>query len=363
MVSDEYGIIELVKQMPGRYTYEEEDGTEVTINYDAEGLDLVPVTMTLTYDPSDEQGWTDFRSSYHWDGDAGEWVGDDCSYRSIGYHHFDFTYGHGQPLMSYYEDSYDFDLDDDDFDSSVRFLSDLRIAYHWDATAKSFVEDRRYGIVYTPEGDDELSFINYDTTDGSPFTGSYKRDAQGRLVQKTQMVMYPDGRNLPVTYTYTYDPQNYMLTMQEEAGDGVTTLETYTYERRTITVTGIDELRPDATAELTIQGLTLSAPGQRLSLYDLQGAPVTKGTGSVTAPRPEAGPCSEHDIAFHSLLLPDTSRVRRAPGRPRLGMIPFPQASVCENKKRRAATFFAFFCLSLPESTLLMIEGNQEPKE
>ena len=286
MVSDEYGIIELVKQMPGRYTYEEEDGTEVTINYDAEGLDLVPVTMTLTYDPSDEQGWTDFRSSYHWDGDAGEWVGDDCSYRSIGYHHFDFTYGHGQPLMSYYEDSYDFDLDDDDFDSSVRFLSDLRIAYHWDATAKSFVEDRRYGIVYTPEGDDELSFINYDTTDGSPFTGSYKRDAQGRLVQKTQMVMYPDGRNLPVTYTYTYDPQNYMLTMQEEAGDGVTTLETYTYERRPNTLTGIDELRPDATAELTIQGLTLSAPGQRLSLYDLQGAPVTKGTGSVTAPRP-----------------------------------------------------------------------------
>lgn len=85
--------------------------------------------------------------------------------------------------------------------------------------------------------------------------------------------------------TYTYNPGGQLLTKLQTKG-AATLLETYTYRTLTLVITGIDELDPAATATLTINGLSLSAPGHAISLYDLRGARVAQGTGHVSAPRP-----------------------------------------------------------------------------
>ena len=84
-----------------------------------------------------------------------------------------------------------------------------------------------------------------------------------------------------MTTTYAYTPEGYLLTKEKEE-DGRKTVEAYTYERRTVTLTGIAEATPSAT--LTVEGLGVSAPGHTVRLFNVQGAEVAAGEGSVSAP-------------------------------------------------------------------------------
>ena len=269
------------------YRYYEDADTEVSINYEVSGNDVVPVSKEVDVDRSGKGFSESRRSTYLWDADAAEWVGKESNLRIFKHHdNLVVTYGNGDPLDNYYDNSSDFSVDDDEVVQAVP-LTNFRVTYKWDAQAKQFVPDVFSGT-YVEEDEANNAYTLYEGDNQSLISvTTYTRDTQGRATKVTRANLAADGTLTPFSSAaLTYTPEGYWQSMTEiTAGTGTVT-NTYTYERRTITVTGIDELQPDATAELTIDGLTLSAPGQPLSLYDLQGARVAAGTGSVTAPRP-----------------------------------------------------------------------------
>ena len=271
----------------GDYDYTLEDGTGVSISYEADGGQVVPVTKRENYYFTRDDGeFTESRSAdYYWNPVAGEWVGENCEYRFRSFYEFRIDYGRSD-LIDSYDDGNDGYGDNISYDRDSRVVADGSIAYAWDEAAKSWTESERNGDFVTAMDDNSITVVSYGYGGDEAVTRVYERNAEGRIAKETETKTFVDGREPETSATvYTYTPEGYLLTKEETDIFQTTIIEAYTYERRTITITGIDDAHPAATATLAIEGLAVSAPGHIIRLFNVQGAEVAVGEGSVSAPR------------------------------------------------------------------------------
>lgn len=269
------------------YVYSDNSDMTVTVTSRVADWDVVPVAMQRVADWNYTNGSRDYREMYyHWNPTDSVWVGDTArmDYRYI---FDDVVLDHGRcDLMESYDDGPDGYGTTYTPAENEPLTIEGTIRYAWDPAEQAFRRTEWYGTDVVSR-DSNIVYYLYE----GDWVGAtvYTLDDAGRIVAE-RYVSISDGGNGQETNTviyYAYTPQGYLLSREANyLYADVTLVENFTYERRTLTVTGIDELRPDATARLSIEGLTVGAPGRRLSLYDLQGARVATGNGSVTAPRP-----------------------------------------------------------------------------
>lgn len=258
-------------------------GFKYTINHEVvDETNVLPTTQSMEYNWSDGRSWVNQFHLLHWNRDAGEWVGDSAT---LDEHYVtDYVPDYGR---SDFVENYD-DGNDGYGEATVRPGTPLESNVHWYCPwvpeQNAFVITSKYGTeIATTDSTATVYYYDGDWV-GADF---YENTPEGLTRGVWNFAISGNGAQQDiVSYSqYAYTPEGFLL--KEEHGDSVRyTCDEYTYERRTITVTGIDELRPDATAELTIDGLTVSAPGHSIALYDPRGARVAAGTGSVSAPRP-----------------------------------------------------------------------------
>lgn len=261
--------------------YTLEDGTQVSVSYEAEGDRVVPVAKHEDYNKNDDDGYSyeGTSATYRWDPVAGEWVGEsrESRYRLI--YDFALIYGRSDLIDSYDDHCYF----DEEYISSER---DPRVEVYggatwlWDAVSKSWAIGSLHGDSVSALSANSITVVSRGGDETR--THVYERNSEGRIVRETETRTSAEaGTKNEMTTTYAYTPEGYLLT-KEETENGRKTVEAYTYERRTVTLTGIAEATPSAT--LAIEGLSVSAPGHTVRLFNVQGAEVAAGEGSVSAP-------------------------------------------------------------------------------
>lgn len=262
--------------------YTLEDGTQVSISYEAQGDRVVPLSKHEDYNKNYDDGYSYEGTSaiYLWDPVAGEWVGESRESRYNLIYDFAIIYGRSDLIDSYDDHCYF----DEEYISSER---DPRVAVYggatwlWDAASKSWAIGSLHGDSVSALSANSITVVSRGGDETR--THVYERNAEGRIVRETETRTFAEaGSKNEVTTTYAYTPEGYLLT-KEETEEGRKTVEAYTYERRTVTLTGIDEATPSAT--LAIEGLSVSAPGHTIRLFNVQGAEVAAGEGGVSAPR------------------------------------------------------------------------------
>lgn len=265
------------------YTYTEADGSEVTILHKVEGNTAVPTTKVVQYVSTNADGLTlSAECSWSWDGMNGSWVEQQ---RTEDYkQEFDFCIDYGP--IDRFSPANHYDDGPDGYDEVEQQAGSVKTDGHISyirAGENGLVINSRTGSFATYHGGDEAT-VSLWLPEGCTTT-VYTRNALGSIASEQEMVMDENGavqRRLQRTFTYT--PEGYLLTEEEKDEKGAATLATYTYKLRSV-ITGIDDAHPAATATLAIEGLAVSAPGHIIRLFNVQGAEVAVGEGSVSAPR------------------------------------------------------------------------------
>lgn len=265
--------------------YTLEDGTQVSISYEAEGDRVVPVVKREDYNKNYDDGdsYEGTSAIYRWNPVAGEWVGESRESRYHLVYDFAIIYGRSDLIDSYDDHCY-FDEEYNSAERDPRVVVYGGATWLWDEASKSWAIGSQYGETVAALSANSITVVSHDGD--KTVTHVYERNAEGRIARETETETFADAgsKDVVTTTAYAYTPEGYLLTKEVEE-DGRKVVEAYTYERRTVTLTGIDDAHPAATATLAIEGLAVSAPGHTIRLFNVQGAEVAAGEGSVSAPR------------------------------------------------------------------------------
>jgi len=242
-------------------------------------------------------------ANYLWDDDKKQWIG---SYKDEGYRYY-YTFG-------FYESNIFNPLDAYDDEYLLKVESDLRglyedqqeyrlVSYEWDETQNDWKSNgTRNEFAYELNGDVLKTISTENETNEwerrlKTTTTTIERDSEKRIVRRDEVEdewKYREGEEDEHSYrhnciSYVYNDINGLLAEEKhvaytESGEVEwMNIFRYTYTDFTI-VSGISAVVEENGTTLTVEGLNVSAPGETIVVYSINGMVVVCSQDKVRLP-------------------------------------------------------------------------------
>ncbi len=242
-------------------------------------------------------------ADYVWDNDKNQWKGNYKNENYLYYYTFGFHESYEFNPIDAYEDEYLLKIDSDLRESYEDHQESRTVSYEWDETQNDWKSNgTENGFAYELNGNVLKTISTENETNDwerrlKTTTITIERDSQKRIVRKDEVEdewTYREGEEDEHSYRhnctfYVYNDLNGMLAEEKEVAytesGEVEWMDIYCYTYTDFTIiSGITAVVEENGTTLTVEGLNVSAPGETIVVYNINGMVVACSQDKVCLP-------------------------------------------------------------------------------